>query len=103
MDVVLDREVFVTAMDGRSPRVCVHRLEADAEPADLFTVVVRLCRAFDPADAPDVLFSEEAPIVEDPQIVGPHFEADATCPGVLRVLQELKYEMRAVGVQVNEK
>ncbi len=101
-DVVVDPEVLGAAVHARGGGVRVHRLEADAELADL-REVPGLPALGDPADAPHVGLGERPAVVPDLQPVAEQLERQRGRARVLGVLDQLEDEVGALAVQVPEK
>ena len=104
-DVHLDPEmlarVLARAVDARRFRVGVHGLEADAELPDLGQVA-GLLAGTDPADAADVGFGEGAAVVPYLQAIVEELEGQLGRARVLRVLDQLEDEVRALAVELPE-
>ena len=101
-DVVVDPEVLGAAVHARGRGVRVHRLEADAELADL-REVRGLPALGHPADAPHVGLGERPAVVPDLQPVAEQLERQRGRARVLGVLDQLEDEVGALAVQVPEK
>jgi hypothetical protein len=100
-DVLLDPEMLARAVDTGGPGVRVHRLEPDAELADL-REISGLPALADPADAADVGFGEGPAVVRHFQPIVKQLEGQLGRPGVLGVLDQLEDEVGALAVELPE-
>src|SRR6266571_8163328 len=90
-DVVLDPEMLVRTVDARVLGIRVHRLETDAELADL-REISGLPALTDPADATNVGFREGPAIVLHLQAIFKKLEGQLCRAGILGVLDQLEDE-----------
>src|ERR1039458_9322990 len=88
-DVLLDPEMLVRTVDARGLGVRVHRLEADAELADLGEISGPPALA-DPADAANVGFREGPAIVLHLQAIFEELEGQLCRTCILGVLDQLE-------------
>src|SRR5579884_1350619 len=97
----MNTEMLLTRMNLRAIGVRIHRLEADAELSDLGEVFRLRAPAYT-TDSPNIAFVKRASVVKDLESVSVQVERYLCSARILRILQELVDEVRAIGIEPAE-